>query len=69
MSGEGNPDGKKPLLAQFEEELAAFESDPRKDDPGEGFSWPAKIGVTWIDESEVDDNVMGSNTRFPGQDG
>ena len=37
--------------------------------PASAFSWPPKIGVTWTDDGKADLEVMGSQTRVPGEDG
>lgn len=69
VAGQPNTDGIKPLLQQMREEYERWDADPLKDEPGEGFSWPPKIGVTWTDDGGADLDTMGSQTRVPGEDG
>ena len=64
-----NTEGIKPLLQQMREETKLWDEDPMRDAPGEAFSWPPKIGVTWTDDGQADLEVMGSQTRVPGEDG
>ena len=69
VAGQPNTEGIKPLLQQMREETKLWDADPMRDAPGEAFSWPPKIGVTWTDDGEADLEVMGSQTRVPGEDG
>ncbi len=69
VAGQQNTEGIKPLLQQMREETKLWDEDPQRDEPGEAFSWPPKIGVTWTDDGEADLEVMGSQTRVPGEDG
>ena len=69
VAGQPNTEGIKPLLQQMREETKLWDEDPMRDAPGEAFSWPPKIGVTWTDDGQADLEVMGSQTRVPGEDG
>jgi DNA-directed RNA polymerase subunit K/omega len=69
VAGQQNTEGIKPLLQQMREETKLWDEDPQRDEPGEAFSWPPKIGVTWTDDGKADLEVMGSQTRVPGEDG
>ena len=69
VAGQPNTEGIKPLLQQMREETKLWDADPMRDAPGEAFSWPPKIGVTWTDDGQADLEVMGSQTRVPGEDG
>ncbi len=69
VAGQPNTEGIKPLLQQMREETKLWDEDPQRDEPGEAFSWPPKIGVTWTDDGQADLEVMGSQTRVPGEDG
>ena len=69
VAGQQNTEGIKPLLQQMREETKLWDEDPKRDEPGEAFSWPPKIGVTWTDDGKADLEVMGSQTRVPGEDG
>ena len=69
VAGQQNTEGIKPLLQQMREETRLWDEDPARDEPGEAFSWPPKIGVTWTDDGKADLEVMGSQTRVPGEDG
>ena len=69
VAGQQNTEGIKPLLQQMREETRLWDEDPARDEPGEAFSWPPKIGVTWTDDGQADLEVMGSQTRVPGKDG
>ena len=69
VAGQQNTEGIKPLLQQMREETKLWDEDPARDEPGEAFSWPPKIGVTWTDDGKADLEVMGSQTRVPGEDG
>ena len=69
VAGQPNTEGIKPLLQQMREEMKLWDEDPMRDAPGEAFSWPPKIGVTWTDDGQADLEVMGSQTRVPGEDG
>ena len=69
VAGQPNTEGIKPLLQQMREEMKLWDEDPARDAPGEAFSWPPKIGVTWTDDGQADLEVMGSQTRVPGEDG
>ena len=69
VAGQPNTEGIKPLLQQMREETKLWDEDPTRDEPGEAFSWPPKIGVTWTDDGKADLEVMGSQTRVPGEDG
>ena len=69
VAGQPNTEGIKPLLQQMREETKLWDEDPMRDAPGEAFSWPPKIGVTWTDDGKADLEVMGSQTRVPGEDG
>ena len=69
VAGQPNTEGIKPLLQQMREETKLWDEDPARDEPGEAFSWPPKIGVTWTDDGQADLEVMGSQTRVPGEDG
>ena len=69
VAGQPNTEGIKPLLQQMREETKLWDEDPTRDEPGEAFSWPPKIGVTWTDDGQADLEVMGSQTRVPGEDG
>ena len=69
VAGQQNTEGIKPLLQQMREETRLWDEDPQRDEPGEAFSWPPKIGVTWTDDGKADLEVMGSQTRVPGEDG
>ena len=69
VAGQQNTEGIKPLLQQMREETRLWDEDPARDEPGEAFSWPPKIGVTWTDDGKADLAVMGSQTRVPGEDG
>ena len=69
VAGQPNTEGIKPLLQQMREETKLWDEDPARDAPGEAFSWPPKIGVTWTDDGQADLEVMGSQTRVPGEDG
>ena len=69
VAGQPNTEGIKPLLQQMREETKLWDEDPMRDTPGEAFSWPPKIGVTWTDDGQADLEVMGSQTRVPGEDG
>ena len=69
VAGQPNTEGIKPLLQQMREETKLWDEDPQRDEPGEAFSWPPKIGVTWTDDGKADLEVMGSQTRVPGEDG
>ena len=69
VAGQPNTEGIKPLLQQMREETKLWHEDPMRDAPGEAFSWPPKIGVTWTDDGQADLEVMGSQTRVPGEDG
>ena len=69
VAGQQNTEGIKPLLQQMREETKLWDEDPMRDAPGEAFSWPPKIGVTWTDDGQADLEVMGSQTRVPGEDG
>ena len=69
VAGQPNTEGIKPLLQQMREETKLWDEDPMRDAPGEAFSWPPKIGVTWTDDGQADLGVMGSQTRVPGEDG
>ena len=69
VAGHPNTEGIKPLLQQMREETKLWDEDPTRDAPGEAFSWPPKIGVTWTDDGQADLEVMGSQTRVPGEDG
>ena len=69
VAGQQNTEGIKPLLQQMREETKLWDEDPQRDEPGEAFSWPPKIGVTWTDDGQADLEVMGSQTRVPGEDG
>ena len=60
--------GVKPLIAQRDEELAAWEATPGHDEPRDA-SWPAQIGVTWVDDDHVEETVAGSMTSVPGENG
>ena len=66
--GDGNIARVKPLIAQMEEELAAWEATPGYDEPRDA-SWPPQIGVTWVDEDHVDETVAESLTTVPGEQG
>ena len=69
VAGQQNTEGIKPLLQQMREETKLWDEDPKRDEPGEAFSWPPKSGVTWTDDGKADLEVMGSQTRVPGEDG
>ena len=69
VAGQQNTEGIKPLLQQMREETRLWDEDPARDEPGEAFSWPPKIGVTWTDDGKADLEVMGSQTRVPGEVG
>ena len=69
VAGQPNTEGIKPLLQQMREETKLWDEDPMRDAPGEAFSWPPKIGVNWTDDGQADLEVMGSQTRVPGEDG
>ncbi len=69
VAGQQNTEGIKPLLQQMREETKLWDEDPQRDEPGEAFSWPPKIGVTWTDDGKADLEGMGSQTRVPGEDG
>ena len=68
VAGQQNTEGIKPLLQQMREETRLWDEDPQRDEPGEAFSWPPKIGVTWTDDGKADLEVMGSQTRAAGRD-
>ena len=59
VAGQQNTEGIKPLLQQMREETKLWDEDPQRDEPGEAFSWPPKIGVTWTDDGKADLEVLG----------
>lgn len=70
--GDRTLDGVKPLIAQMNEELEAWEATPGFDEPRDA-SWPAQIGVTWVDpDSDLAPSATKVATeamRFPGESG
>ena len=64
--GDGNLDGVKPLIAQMDEELEQWEADPAYGEMRDQ-SWPAKIGVVFVDEDNVDTKVAAEAQKFPGE--
>ena len=64
--GDGNLDGVKPLIAQMDEELEQWEADPAYGEMRDQ-SWPAKIGVVFVDEDNVDTKGAAEAQKFPGE--
>lgn len=64
--GDGNLDGVKPLIAQMDEELEQWEADPAYGEMRDQ-SWPAKIGVVFVDEDNVDTKIAAEAQKFPGE--
>ena len=65
-----NIDGVKPLIAQMNEELELWEADAEYGKVSPDASWPATIGVVFVDETkEVEDKVATEAMKFPGEGG
>lgn len=65
-----NIDGVKPLIAQMNEELELWEADAEYGKISPDASWPAAIGVVFVDETkEVEDKVATEAMKFPGEGG